>query len=182
VDVDRVELRASPEERQLDDEQRAHDLPAQSLDELDLGDRLVLSSMGFLVLTKAGRNDPAILPAEDLEFQARRAARGFERLRQAAIRLDPFDPEKEDGAIDAVRNGSVSYRPSCLAFCDRAPGCRHRAEEAGDGAILGDDVKRFLGNVPLPRAIELLHGAEPGGEAEVDLQLRMRSVTTQESA
>ena len=146
-----------------------------AVDELDISDRVEVAKAGFLVLSKAGRNDPAILPAEDLEFQARRAERGFERLRRAAEGLVPFDPADESVARDAVLAGKLAYKPSCLSFCDRAPGCRKRAEEGGDAVVLGEDVKRFLGAIPLQRAAELLHGAAPETPAEEDLKERLAS-------
>jgi hypothetical protein len=43
-----------------------------------------------------------------------------------------------------------------------------------NGAVLGDDVARFLGDVTLDRALELLAGGAPTNEAEIDLQRRIR--------
>lgn len=143
------------------------------IDQLGLSDRLSISSTGFLVLTKTGRNDPSIRPNEDLQWQARRAKRGFVHLRAAAEKLDPFDPADEESGIKAVLAADTCYRSSCLGFCDRAVGCRRAAEANGDPSVLGDDVKRFLGPTLLPRAIELLHGAKPATAAEEDLTQRM---------
>jgi hypothetical protein len=39
---------------------------------------------GFLVLTRPGSNVPSVRAHEDLHFQAERAERAFERLREAA--------------------------------------------------------------------------------------------------
>ena len=144
------------------------------VEELGLADELVISSDGFLVLTKSGRNEPSVRSGEDLEFQARRAARGFERLRAAAKLLEPFNPEDTEKGIKEVQRGDTAYRPSCLGFCDRAPGCRKAAEVAGDGRVLGDDVKRFLGDTSLSRALELLDGGKPTTSAERDLASRMQ--------
>jgi hypothetical protein len=144
------------------------------IDELDLDDRLTASGRGFLVLTRTGRNDPTVRAGEDLEFQARRAQRGFVRLRRAAERLTPFDAEDEDKAIATVLESETSYRPSCLNFCDRAAGCRKTAATAADPVILGDDVKRFLGATPLDRAVQLLEGAPARNETERDLAERLR--------
>lgn len=143
------------------------------LRDLDLSDRVVVATRGFLVLTRIGRNDPSIRTGEDLDFQARRAERGFERLRRAAEQLQPFNPDDEDRGIAAVRESSTSYRTRCINFCDRAPACRRKAEEAGDPSVLGDDVKRFLGETSLPRAIELLRGARPTNETERELSDRI---------
>lgn len=145
------------------------------LDELGLSDRVRASSRGFLVLTRIGRNEPSVRAGEDLEFQARRAKRGFVRLRRAAETLQPFDQQDTDAGIKAVREAGTAYRPDCLNFCDRAPGCRKLGEAAGDSVVLGDDVRRFLGDVSLPRALELLHGARPANPTEEDLAERMRA-------
>jgi len=144
------------------------------LEELGIADRVAASSRGFLVLTRTGRNEPSIRPEEDLQFQARRAARGFERLRKAAQALQPFDQDDEERGIKIVLEANTAYQATCLNFCDRAVGCRKRAEEAGDAAILGQDVKRFIGVTPLPRAIEILHGAIPANDTERDLAARMQ--------
>jgi hypothetical protein len=144
------------------------------LEELALSDRVVAPSDGFLVLTRTGRNDPSIRAGEDLEFQARRAERGFVRLRAAAEHLTPFDSDDEQKGITTVLEGETTYRPSCLNFCDRAAGCRKKAESDGDSALLGDDVKRFLGVTKLPRAVALLRGAEPANDTERDLAERLR--------
>lgn len=143
--------------------------------ELDLTDRLVACSHGFLVLTRTGRNDPSVRAGEDLEFQARRAERGFARLRHAALKLTPFDENDTEKGIAAVKAGETAYRPGCLDFCDRAAGCRKAAEEAGDPAVLGEDVKRFLGATRLPRALELLRGAEPVNDTERELAERLKT-------
>lgn len=145
------------------------------LDELGLSDRVQASSRGFLVLTRIGRNEPSVRAGEDLEFQARRAKRGFVRLRRAAEGLQPFNQADKEAGIKAVREAGTAYRPDCLNFCDRAPGCRKLAEAAGEPVILGDDVRRFLGDVPLPRALELLHGAKPSNPTEEDLAERIRA-------
>jgi hypothetical protein len=144
---------------------------------LDLEVHLRPASRGFLVLTRAGRNDPSVRAAEDLEFQAKRAQKGFVRLRKAATGLQPFDEKDEAEAIIAVQGGATAYNADCLTFCDRAAGCRQRAEEVGDAAFLGEDVKRFLGSTPLPRAIELLNGASPSNATEQELLDRMASAS-----
>lgn len=143
--------------------------------EMGLADSLVISTTGFLVLTRTGRNDPSVRADEDLEFQARRAERGFVRLRQAADQLTPFDASDEDNAIRIVQDAATAYRASCLSFCDRAIGCRRQAELTGDPSVLGEDVKRFLGATPLPRTLELLGGSKPRNATETDLADRLRA-------
>ena len=143
------------------------------LDDLGLAHRLSVASSGFLILTRTGRNDPSVRTGENLDFQARRAERGFRRLRIAAERLQPFDPADDEKGIRAVLEASKHYRATCLEFCDRAAGCRKHAEGVGDPSVLGDEVKRFLGETSLSRAVELLQGAEPVNATERDLAVRI---------
>ena len=145
-------------------------------DELGLGDQLALADDGFLVLSRPGSNFPAIRAGESLAFQARRAARGFERLRKAADEISPFDPEDEDLAISVVRKADTAYDQTCLSFCDRAASCRARAAERRDPMILGDEAKRFLGSTDLDRAFSLFHGEPPTNDAEEDLLRRYREL------
>ena len=97
------------------------------------------------MLTKSGRNEPSIRPEEDLEFQARRAERGFKRLRDAAKVLEPFDPEDLERAIKA--GAQAAGRPTALTAWGSVTGGRvsEGAEAAGDATVLGEDVHRFLG-------------------------------------
>ena len=138
------------------------------LEELRIGDRVQVSGYGFLVLTRSGTNTPSIRAGESLEFQSQRARRGFERLRQAAQALIPFDETDEAAGLASVQGAATHYMPECLSFCDRAVGCRKQAEAVGDGAVLGDEVKQLLGATPLPRAVELLGGSKPRTDREVD--------------
>ena len=143
------------------------------LEDRGLAERVSVSGKGFLVLSRSGSNEPSVRAGEDLEFLTARARRGFERLRIAAKALTPFNPDDEKAGIAAVRGAPTHYSQNCLQFCDRAVLCRKAAAEADDGAILGDDVRRFLGGTPLARAIELMAGEKPNGEAETDLARRL---------
>ncbi len=143
------------------------------ISELGLSDRLVISPLGAIVLSLSGQNLPVVLPNEDLAFQDKRAERGFVRLRAAAARVTPFDPKDEEKGIEKVRSAETDYKPACISFCDRAPGCRLAAFEAGDAVVLGEDVKRLLGEVTIDRAVELLAGAEPNGPRETELAARL---------
>lgn len=129
---------------------------------------------GFLVLSRAGSNEPSIRSDEDLEFLTARARRGFERLRNAAKTVSPFDPTNEEKGIAAVTSADTTYSEKCLQFCDRAAHCREKAG-IDDGAALGDDVRRFLAGTTVTRAIELLHGSDPKNDVEHDLVRRFRS-------
>jgi hypothetical protein len=141
------------------------------LNELGLEKRIEVADVGFLVLSRPGFNRPSIRANEDLRYQATRAARGFQQLRQVADRLPwPADP---DAIIQAVLDASVRYGDECVSFCDRVAACHSRALEQGDPRVLGDDVARFLGETNLHRALELLEGASAASAAEEDLMRRM---------
>jgi hypothetical protein len=146
------------------------------IDDLGIADRVHAESEGFLVLTRPGGNIPSVRADEQLELQARRAARGFERLREAVAGLTPFDPDDSEDAVRRVTMAATSYVPACLSHCDVAPRCRKDAEERGDGVVLGDDVARFLGPIPLRRASELFDGAPPQCDSERDLVRRYHEV------
>ena len=141
------------------------------MDELGLKGRVEVSSLGFLVLTKPGYNIAKVRANEDLEFQARRAERGFARLR-AAAEITP-QPDK-DNPVEAVQRAATHYTDACVQFCDRHSLCQKRALEAGDAAVLGDDAKRLLGSTTVDRAIALLKGQKPSDPAEQDLARRLR--------
>jgi hypothetical protein len=143
------------------------------LAELGLAQQFTVLRTGFLVLSRPGFNRPSVRAGEDLRYQAERAKRGFELLRATAASL-PVGENRP--GIDDVSTAEYHYCEACVSFCDRAPVCRARAEADGDGAILGDDVDRFLGSVPLQRALELLGGAQARTEAEQDLARRMAEV------
>ena len=148
------------------------------VEEQGLTGQLAVSRSGFLVLRRPGWNKPSVRAGEDLEFQALRAARGFEKLRQAAAALPPKGRDTEAG----IRAAETTYGEACLSFCDRAQGCWRRAVEAGDPAILGEDVGRWVGEVGLHRALELLDGVEPRTAAETDLLRRMEEARLPEVA
>lgn len=144
------------------------------LAELGLSDAFSVQREGFLVLSRPGSNQPSVRAGEDLRFQAERARRGFELLRAAAEAVDPLpDPEGESG-YRAVVAATTEFDETCLSFCDRAAICRQKALEAGNAAVLGHDVARFLGTTSLPRAVELLEDAKPRNDAEQDLVRRIR--------
>jgi hypothetical protein len=143
------------------------------LAELGVGGSFTVAREGFLVLTRPGFNRPSIRAGEDLRYQAERAKRGFELLRAAAETLPPAGGE---GRLDAVCSAAIDYSEMCVTFCDRAEICREKALQSGDGAILGDDVARFLGSVPLQRAIELMKGDTPANVAEEDLARRIADI------
>lgn len=144
-------------------------------DELQVTDRVRVRLDGFLVLTRPGSNFPSVRAREDLRYQAERARRGFELLEKAAQGLPPFDPIGEN-PLAAVMDAATDYSERCLEFCDRAAKCHEEALTAGNPAVLGDDVARFLGEIDLHRALALLEGAVPETVAEEDLLRRIHEV------
>jgi hypothetical protein len=143
------------------------------IEELGLTAALEVATEGFLVLTRPGFNRPSVRAGEALKYQAERARRGFALLRDAAAGL----PKGSGTAgIDEILTAQFKYSESCVSFCDRAPVCRTKALKLGNGAVLGDDVERFLGAVNLHRTIELMDGATPATAAERDLQRRIKDV------
>lgn len=143
--------------------------------EFGLTDQIAVSTSGFLVLSKPGSNFPSVRAQEDLRFQAERARRGFDLLEKAALGLPPFDPIVGD-LVNAVSHADIHYSEACLTFCDRARKCFEDASAAGDPAVLGDDVRRFLGDIDLSRTLALLEGAAPETVAEEDLMRRITDV------
>ena len=143
------------------------------LAELGISASFTVVRNGFLILTRPGFNQPSVRAGEDLRYQAERAKRGFELLRVAAETLPPPDGERR---LDAVCAADFNYSETCVSFCDRAEACREKALERGDGAILGDDVARFLGSVQLQRALELMKGAAPANPVEQDLARRVKDI------
>lgn len=138
-----------------------------------LSDAIEVSTTGFLVLTRPGSMRPSVRANEDLRYQAVRAERGFERLELAAQALPGTTG---DALADAVLEAATDYSEACLSFCDLAPRCFERALAAGDPIVLGEDVRRFLGQVSLTRALELLDGARPKTPAERDLLRRIAEI------
>lgn len=151
------------------------------IDELGLADRVHVSTDGMLILSRPGSNQPSLRAHEDLRFQAERARRGFDSLERAALELQgPWSSPagSEDDILDEVAAATTQYGEACLAFCDLAPRCHAAAVAAGDPAVLGDDIARFLGETDLHRAVDLLNGEPPGSAAEWDLLDR---ITTTEA-
>jgi hypothetical protein len=143
------------------------------LDELRLLEYFRVSLTGFLVLSRPGFNRPSVRAGEDLRYQAERAKRGFALLRQAAQGLPPGSGR---AGVAEIITAPTNYNELCVMYCDRASLCRQKALAKGDGAVLGDDVARFLGSVPLHRALALMAGASPVTEAERDLQRRIKQM------
>jgi hypothetical protein len=132
---------------------------------------------GFLVLTKPGSNWPSIRAGEDLRYQAKRAERGFELLERAAQIL-PEHVASDDEPLDErlrreVLEGEHRYSEACLSFCDLAPRCHDEARDRGDAIILGDDLRRFVGGIPLDRVADLMGGTEPVDDVERDFVARI---------
>lgn len=142
--------------------------------EFGLAQRLTVADRGFLVLSRPGFNRPSVRAGEDLKFQAWRAERGFDQLEAAAEALPPGVIDgTEKRRLDAVREAPKVFCDACVTFCDLAPACYERALELGNAAALGDDIERFLGEVPLERAMKLMDGSRAKNPAEEDLKRRL---------
>lgn len=142
---------------------------------LGITDEVDVAMEGFLVFTWPGSNSPSVRAGEDLTYQAIRAQRGFDRLEavaQSIVRDDDFAADNP-ALIRRVLEAPTDYSEACLSFCDLAPRCHARAVDNDDSAVLGDEIKRFLGDTTVSRAIELLNGAEPVSEREQDLRRQL---------
>lgn len=148
-----------------------------TLESLGLADRVSVSRTGFLVLTYPGSNQPSVRGGEDLTYQLTRAQRGFELMEESALLMNgeygAGDDDDPDSLVDLVRHADTYFQDSCLTFCERADICFERALATGCGAVLGDDVDRFLNGVSLSRVDELLNGASPVDRVEHDLLTRL---------
>jgi hypothetical protein len=134
---------------------------------LALDRALNVAKRGFLVLARPGSGYPRIRANEELFYQAHRAERGFQLLRDVAKDLEAtFAEPPTEAEVDAVLAAKTCYRTACLSFCERAQACHGAAFLNGDPIVLGDDVKRFLGDVRLDRAAALLRGSKPNTVAE----------------
>jgi hypothetical protein len=152
---------------------------------LDIRDRIDIAHEGFLVLTRPGSNWPSIRAGEDLRFQALRAKHGFDLLERAATVLPGFVAEEDEPLDDqlakAVLTRGHRYSEACLSFCDLAPRCHDEALARGDAIVLGDDIRRFVGGIDLPRVAELLDGAVPADDTERDFVRRIHEAELVES-
>ncbi len=148
-----------------------------AVESLGLQDEVEVAADGMLIFTWPGSNSPAIRANEDLTYQAIRAERGFNRLEEVAqeiVRDDDFAAD-DPALVKRVLDADTEYSESCLRFCDLAPRCHQRALQADEPVILGNEVKRLLGDLTISRAIELLNGAAPVSDREVDLQRQLQS-------
>lgn len=150
---------------------------ALAVEALGLGDAIDLAPDGLLIFTWPGSNSPSVRVGEDLTYQAIRADRGFARLEEVAqsvVRDDDFSADNP-ALIERVLDAPTDYSEACLAFCDLAPRCHQRAMDADAPVMLGDDVKRLLGETTISRALALLGGAPPADDREADLQRQLRA-------
>lgn len=145
------------------------------VEELGLEDRVRVRTDGFLVLSKPGSNFPSVRAGEEFRFQAERARRGFELLEAAAQGLPPFQSLGRN-PLDSVLQADVDYTENCMTFCDRAARCWEEAVAVGNPTILGENVRRFVGDLDLHRVMELLGGADPSSPAEIDFLRRVDEV------
>jgi hypothetical protein len=136
------------------------------LNDIGLSDKIHVSNFGFLVLSKPGSNYPSLRFGEDLRFMALRAERGFEKLRKVA---DKYKPKTDEELAQAIGISEINYKEDCLSFCDRASTCISKLSSMGAPISLGHQMERFLGEIDLHRAIELIDKkSKPSNKAEAD--------------
>ncbi len=154
--------------------------------EYGVQDTIGVARDGFLVLSHTGSNFPSIRAKEDLRFQADRASRAFERLREAAAQALPLDAaegkEVPPDRLRVIQDAPKSYCDACLAFCELADHCHARALAGQEPAALGQEVSRLLGSIPLDRAEALLAGNDPKNDAEKDFCRRAAEAGVRKSA
>lgn len=131
---------------------------------------------GFLILSKPGSNMVSVRPREDLRYQAARAEEAYDLLRSLAeeqaqthASQGPLTIEKR---LQIIENAATEYKPTCLGFCELANVCHDKASAEELPIVLGDELARFLGPIPLNRAIELIHGAVPVNDFERSFKKR----------
>ncbi len=134
-------------------------------------ERPLISENGFLVMTRPGTDFPSLRTGENLRHQADRADRGFAQLETAATGLD----DDKGDPISAILAADTNYCEGCLKFCDLAELCHERALADDRSSVLGDQMGRLLGKMPLSRALELLEGAPPADPGEQDMADRLRA-------
>jgi len=136
------------------------------LNDIGLSNKINVSNNGFLVLSKPGSNYPSLRFGEDLRFMAQRAERGFEKLRQVA---DKYKPKTDEELAEAILVSEINYKEDCLSFCDRASTCISKLSSIGAPITLGHQMERFLGDITLHRAVELIEQtSKPSSLAEED--------------
>ena len=136
-----------------------------AIDAAKLSTKISVDSTGFLVLSKIGSNRISVRHNEDFSGQADRARAGLSMLSAVAQKLD-LTPST---GLPVIQNAAVSYCEACVEFCERADICRARADAMGDGAVLGDEVQQFLGDVGLDRVRALAEGASPANQQEKEI-------------
>lgn len=146
-----------------------------AVEDLGLTAEIDIATHGFLVFTWPGSNSPSIRANEDLTYQAIRAERGFERLEEVAlgvVRDEDFSADNP-ALIQRVLDASTDYSEACLSFCDLAPRCHARAIDEDHPIVLGGEVARFLGEMTISRALDLMAGDVPADERESDIQRQL---------
>jgi len=146
-----------------------------TVDSLDLTNPPIVSTVGYLVFTWPGTNSPVIRANEELIYQARRAALGFDRLDNIAQELIS---RQTQNLVDVdlkgwIAHSKTEYKELCWSFCDLAPRCQDMAIADDRAIVLGAEASKLLGSVTVCRAIELLDGFEPLTEIERALQVQL---------
>jgi hypothetical protein len=145
------------------------------LEARSLSAQFELDPKGFLVFSWPGSAQPVVRANEDLSEQKERARRGFSSLdsvaqRVVGVRIEEFNPDEYEAW---VKHSSTAYAEKCWGFCDLAPRCQKLALIQDKGIVLGDQVARGLGGIPLTRAVALLNGDTPMDSTEESLATQL---------
>ena len=146
-----------------------------TVDSLELVKPPIVSTSGYLVFTWPGTSSPVIRPNEDLTYQARRAALGFDRMDKVAQELISKQTQNlaEVDLKGWIAHSKTEYKEICWSFCDLAPRCQDLAISDDRAIVLGTEASKLLGSVTVRRALELLDGLDPKTEIERALQVQL---------
>jgi len=135
----------------------------------------VISTSGYLVFTWPGTNSPVIRASEDLTYQARRAEIGFDQLDVAAAKLVQQQTQNlaDVDLNEWLAHSQTEYKETCWSFCDLAPRCQDLAIADDRPIVLGVDASKLLGTMSVTRALEILNGAAPESDIELDVQQQL---------
>jgi hypothetical protein len=142
-----------------------------TLSTLNLQSRVCALDQGFLVLRHVTSNFPKVRYPEELRWQAARAERALERIREALkTMLHEARTETNDRKqLQMIQTAPKAFAAGCLRFCELAKHCYGCSLEKGEPIVLGEDVARLLQGLDLLRVEALLEGAIPANDTEQEL-------------
>lgn len=132
----------------------------------------------FVFATPFGlRPNPAFAETLTAElYEMRRALETVAQVRGRLASLGVGGPLDTAALARLAPQLTATYQEGCVAGCLLASICRERS--AGQAVVLGDAVAEVLGDIALPRAIELLQGAPPVTPREQRLAPALRDAAS----